>query len=129
MQDFKKTQRESTGLGDHYAEMQPASMPVVNNKLIGKRLDICECYDLEEGGTELRWSQGKVVLVSNGTNMLKPNARTACFKKGEAVMICWGANKERNEAVTVSTQRLLPSKWNPKGKHMEGAWRIDVERV
>ena len=45
-------------------------MPVVNNGLIGQRLDICESYNLDKGGTELRWSQGEVVLVSDGFNIV-----------------------------------------------------------
>ena len=45
-------------------------------------------------------------------------------------MICefqfWDINEDRFEPSTISSQRLLPSKWNPKGKHIEGAWRFDV---
>ena len=106
--------------------MQPLSMPVVNKKLIGKRLDVCCEWNLEEGGTELRWSQGEVVDVSDGSNILKTGARSACYKKGEAVMIRWDADKDRNEHSHVSSQRLLPSKWNPKKEHSEGAWRFDI---
>ena len=58
--------REVVGIGDMYAEMQPSSRPKIDRHLIGKRLDICESYDLDEGGSELRWSQGKVVSISNG---------------------------------------------------------------
>ena len=82
--------------------LQPISIPNIDIYLIGKRLDICELYELEEGGTELRWIQGKVVSVSDGANIIKPGSRTACFKKGEGVLICWDANKERNEVETVS---------------------------
>ena len=110
-------------------EKQLASMPVVDDTLVGQRLDICECYDLEEGGTELRWSQGEVILVSNGSNILKPNARSACYKRGEAVMIKWDANKDRNEDISTSSQRLLPSKWNPRGKHVVGGWRLDIDNI
>ena len=106
--------------------MQPLSMPVVNKKLIGKRLDVCFEWNLEEGGTELRWSQGEVVDVSDGSNIIKTGARSACYKKGEAVMIRWDADKDRNEHSHVSSQRLLPSKWNPKKEHSEGAWRFDI---
>ena len=95
-------------------------------KLVGKRLDICERYELDEGGSELRWSQGEVVKVSDGSNILKPGARSACYAKGEAVLIQWDENKEQNEPSTISSQRLLTSKWNPKGSHSEGAWRFDV---
>ena len=55
-----RNNREAEGIGDKYAEIQPTSMPKIDKHLIGKRLDICESYDLEEGGSELRWSQGKL---------------------------------------------------------------------
>ena len=48
---------------------------------------------------------------------MKQGARTACYNVGEAVLICWDTNEERNEPSSTSAQRLLPSKWNPKGKH------------
>ena len=91
---------------------------------IGKRLDVCEKYILDDGGTELRWSQGEVVSVSDGFNILKPGACRAKYKAGEAVMIRWDANIDRNEVASTSAQRLLP--WNPKGKHTEGCWRLDL---
>ena len=68
--------------------MQPSSISIVDKGLIGKRLDICESYDLEGGSSELRYSQDKVVLVSNGSKIIKLVLCTACYKTGEAVMIC-----------------------------------------
>ena len=65
-------------------------------------------------------------MISDGSNIIKQGARTACYKVGEAVLILWDANKERKESSSTSAQRLLPSKWNPKGKHSDGAWRMDV---
>ena len=81
--------------------------------------------ELEEGGTELRWSQGKVVTVSDGSNIIKPGSRTACFKKGEGVLIYLDTNEERNKVETVSAQKLLNTKWNLK-IYREGAWRLDI---
>ena len=72
------------------------------------------------------WSQGEVVFISYGSNIIKEGARTACYKAGETVLILWDANEERNEFSSTSAQRLLPSKWNPKGKHSNGAWRMHV---
>ena len=46
-------------------------MPKVGKTLIGTRLDICEKYDLDEGGSELRWSRGKAILISDGSNIRK----------------------------------------------------------
>ena len=78
------------------------------------------------GGSELRGSQGKVILISDGSNIIKQGARTACYKVGEEVLISWDANEERNESSLTSAQRLIPSKWDPKGKRSDGAWRMDV---
>ena len=49
-----KSERESVRIGDPYVEMYPLSMPKIDNSMVGKRLDICEQYSLEEGGNELR---------------------------------------------------------------------------
>eukprot|EP00966_Prymnesium_polylepis_P257616 5951337-Prymnesium_polylepis.2 len=96
-------------------------------ELLGKRVDVCCNYELDGGGSELRWSQGEVILVSDGKNIpCPPPARTAMFKANEAVIIRWDANKQRKEVVTESAYRLLPSWWNPRGAHFEGAWRMDV---
>ena len=119
-------ERELSGIGDRYSNMQPLSMPSVDKKIIGKRLDVCFEWNLEEGGKELRWSQGQVVNVSNGSNILKPGARTSCYKNGEAVTIKWDENKDGNEPSHISSQCLLPSKWNPKKEHSHGSWRFDV---
>ena len=72
-------------------------MPKIDRHLIGKRLEMCESYDLQEGGSELRWSQGKVMLISNGSNILKIGSCTACYKTIEAVLIRWDEKKERHE--------------------------------
>ena len=123
-----RNKREADGVGDRYAGLQPMSRPNIDQSLLGKRLDVCEKYTLEEGGIELRWSQGTVVKISNGSNILKPGARTAKFKKGEAVLIKWDANPARNEMESTSAQRLLLSKWNPKQTHTAGSWRFDFSR-
>ena len=43
------------------------------------------------------------------------------LQTNEDVVICWDANEKRSEPSTISSQRILPSKWNPKGKYIEGA--------
>ena len=124
-----RKEREKAGIGDRYENMQPLTMPPVDKRLIGRRLDVCFEWNLVEGGTELRWSQGEVVDVSDGTNILKPGARTACYKKGEAVMIRWDEDQDLNEPSHVSAQRLLASKWNPKKEHTKGSWRLDITEL
>lgn len=113
-------------MGDQYTYMQPFLRPNVDGTLIGERLDVCCSYEIDGGGSELRWCQGEVIKVSDGTNIVKPNSCTACFKRGEAVVMRWDANDERNEPSSESAQRLLPSKWNPK-EHTDGSWRFDLD--
>ena len=109
--------------------MQPVSMPVVNNGLIVQRLDACVIHNLDEGSTELRQSQGEVVLVSDRFNIVKHNTRSTCCKKGEAVMMRWDTNEDRNEEIITTSKRVMPSKWNPRGKNMDGGWRLDIGNV
>ena len=58
------------GIGDRYTEFQPTLMPNIDKKLIDTRLDICEKYDLDEGGLKLRWSQEKVIKTPYGSNII-----------------------------------------------------------
>ena len=67
-----------------------------------------------------------MVNVSNGCNILKPGARTSCYKNGEAVTIKWDKTKDGNKPSHISSQRLLPSELNPKKEHSHGAWMFDV---
>ena len=114
--------RESKGHGDRYSELQPTTMPKIDNKFIGTRLDVCFKFLLDSGGEELSWCQGKVVDISNGNNMLYPNARSRCYKEGEAVEVLWDAIDGISDMYK-SIQQLQKTKWN---KQCEGAWRLDV---
>ena len=88
--------------------------------LIGKRLEICLQYFLDDGRTEICWSQGGVISVSDETNIPKNQGKQACYKTGEAVMIHSKKNKERNEAFSELSQRPFRSKWNPMATHRNG---------
>ena len=55
--------------------------------------------------------------------MLYPNARSKCYKKGEAVKILWDAISGISDQYE-SIQQLAKSKCN---KQTVGAWRMDVE--
>ena len=115
--------RESIGQGDRYEELQPTSIPKIDQRFIGTRLDVCFYFELDTGGKELRWCQGCVKDISNGSNMLYPNTRSKCYKEGEAVRILWDDINGISDAYA-SIQHLPKSKWN---KQIEGAWRLDVE--
>ena len=127
-------EREAAGVGDIAAERQQQTAPLVDKALLGKRLEVCFIYDLADGsGSEPRWSAGKVVLISDGTN-IKPKSK---FPKGEAVMIRWDdpweptseRDKRTEEERRLSAVRLLKSKWNPKSEQGNGAWRFDPDHL
>ena len=94
--------------------------------MIEKRLDFCFQYFLDDGGTEIIYIQGRLILVSDGTNIPNNQGGQACYKAVEAVMIRWGGNKERNEAVSELPQRLLRKKCNTMTTHSYGSWSFDV---
>ena len=94
----------------YLAEMQPISKPKIDKHLVGKVLEICEKYNLLEGGSELRWSQGVVQEVSNGSNIVKPGAQTANFKAREGVCIKFDANIPHIKKSTIHSIFLLPTK-------------------
>ena len=123
-----KVEWEAAGVGDRFTLMQPFAPPVVDSSLIGTRLDVCHKYDHINGTSEsqLRWSQGVVTVVSNGKNIVKIGARTACYKVGKAVMIRWDANQAMNEESTESVQCLKPRQYNPL-IHSDGSWWINLD--
>ena len=116
-------QREDDGLEDIVESMQPIQQPKVDNTLVGKRLEICWKFDLDEGGDVLRWCPGVVVKVSDGNNMMKKHAY---YKPGEAVMFKFDAIEERKEEEHTWKVELKRSKWNPKNDHSHGCWRMDM---
>ncbi len=82
-------------------------------------------YELEEGGSVLRWCQGTVTMVSDGKNIrIGPRSY---YAKGHAVMIHWDATELEPESE--SSKELLKSKWNPKGKHTDGSWQLADVRI
>ena len=102
-------------------------MLAIDKSLIGKQLDVCLKYFLDDGRTELRWIQGYVILVSDGEDIPKNQGVQACYKSRKAFMIRWGGNKETNESVSGLTHRLIRSEWNSMATHSHGSWRFNVE--
>jgi len=99
--------------------------------LIGKRLEVAFTYDLDAGGTEVRWAAGEVIEVSDGTNLIKPGTTRAKIPKGEGALIrwddAWEPTKPGGEPVRESAVVLARAKWNPKGVQREGSWRFDPD--
>ena len=65
----------------------PTSAPYIYKYFIGKRLDISLQYFLGDGRTEILWSKGEVILISDGTNIPNNQGKQACYRAGKAVMI------------------------------------------
>ena len=70
--------REAVGVGNIYSNMRPTSAPAIDKGLIVKRLDICFQYFINDGGTELLWIQGGVILASDGKNIPKKYGQQVC---------------------------------------------------
>ena len=126
-----RAEREAEGVGDSCAERQQQTAPLVDKALLGKRLEICCNYELDNGGSEPRWCAGQVILVSDGRNIAK--GPRSFYKEGEAVMMRWDAAPDRKsmaypqgEPVSESAARLLKSMWNPRGVQRDGGWRFDL---
>ena len=91
---YTRQEKEAVGVGDRYSNMQPTSEPAIDKDLIGKRLDVCFQYFINDGRTKLQWIQGEVKLLSDGENIPNKQGQKACYKAGEAGMILWDKNKE-----------------------------------
>ena len=68
-----------------------------------------------------------MILASNGSNIVKPGAISACFQVGQSFIVRWDTYVSYREEVSESAKWLLQSKWNPNGKNTEGIWRLDAE--
>jgi len=95
-----------------YSQFQPFSRPELAD-LVGRRIDVLSAFELDDGSSTLRWCQGEVLSVVEGS-------------KDPAVEVEWDAMPDVAgfEDSQVSNQRLLPSLWN---KDKDGGWRMDVE--
>ena len=82
-----RLEQKAVGVGNIYSNMQHTSAPDIDKYFIGKRMDLCLQYFLEYGGTDLLCTQGKVILIPDGTNITKKQCVKACYKAGEVVMI------------------------------------------
>ena len=69
---------------------------------------------------------GKVMRVSDSTWLVVGNARTDCFKSGEAAELLWDAVPEVNYPAGKSIAEFKPNFWN---KDKLGAWRKDLGSI
>jgi hypothetical protein len=108
-----RREREIQGQGSMYSQLQPFSRPEVS-ELIGKRIDVLFSVDIDARNKSLRWCQGEVIEVVDGSS--KPT-----------VTVEWDPTPDiaGSENGSTSDQVLLPTKWNKDNN--VGAWRMDVD--
>ena len=98
--------------------MQPRVRPIINQKFVGKRIDVLYLFDILDGDgngkiQSLRWCQGEVTKVFNG-------------KTKPTVEVLWDDIQESIDTKSRSNVVLNDGKWN---KNCEGVWRMDVNNA
>ena len=109
-------QREESGIGSIYSEMQSKVVPKIDDTFVGKKIDVLFLFEILDGGeneTGLRWCQGEVTKVISKSK--KPK-----------VEVLWDAIPELNHEQHTSIQVLPKGKWN---KQVEGAWRMNIDII
>ena len=88
---------EEGGSGSVHSSMQRPDPPDLES-IIGERISSLCSIDMDTAGKvkELIWMNGKVMRVSFGTWLVGANARTNCFKSGEAAEVRCDAVREVN---------------------------------
>lgn len=116
-------EQEESGKSSIVTEKQSRHPPDVDETLVGQRIEMLSWYEYRDmPGGVYRWCGGKVERACDGT-WLKPNARTVCYKKGEAAEIEWDPIPELDLGITKSIEPLDPRKWNKQD--VDKAWRKD----
>ena len=110
----ERDERESRGDGDRWSEMQQYSAPDINKDLVGFRLEKLFEFTEADGSTLLEWCHGEIVAIKNA--------------KTNTVQVEWDQQFVRTKNESKTFEKLLPSKWNPRGEHTKGAWREYLEK-
>ena len=110
-----------------HSNMQRPSPPDLES-IIGDRISSLCSIDMDKARIvkELIWMNGVVMRVSDGTWMVSANARTECFKAGEAAEVLWDAVPEVNYPAGKSIAEFKPNLWN---KDKLGAWCKDLGKI
>ena len=54
---------EVVGVGNIYYNIQPTSTLAIYKKFIGKWMNVCLQYVIDDDGNEIYWIQGEVILI------------------------------------------------------------------
>jgi hypothetical protein len=105
----ERDRREAAGDGDRWGEMQEFTAPDIDQDLVGFQLEKLFEYTEPDGSTMLEWCHGEIIAIKNA--------------KTNTVKVAWDPQFVRTKDERETNEKLLPTKWNPKGKHTKGAWR------
>ena len=112
-------EREESGFGSIYSEMQSRVVPTIDDSFIGKKIDVLFKFDILDGNENeqgLRWCQGVVKKIISTGRSQKPK-----------VEVLWDTIPEELNHGQQTTIQILPeSKWN---KNVEGAWRMNIDII
>lgn len=110
---------ESNGLGDQLNEMQSATWPV--QKILAGRfkIDMCFCYQDDEGNETLQWCQGIVVQILSDKSKEK-NYINVLVKWKDKDVVDGGSNPTK--------EMLKMRDYNPE-THCDRSWREDLHHL
>ena len=107
----RQVEQEHTRETDAVTNLQETTS---SEPTIGMRIDaLCNYGDDADNSDILKWSQGLMQQISNGSNIQK--AKGGWHKKGH-VLILWDANETHNKSETTSFISLPKSLHNKKVK-------------
>ena len=112
--DFKKEAHEeiekgeAEGKGDKWYEKQPIVAPDIDSNLTGFNIEMLFEYTEADGPTCVNWCPDVVKSIVNAEKRV--------------VEIQWIEENVSKHDLSVTKEKLLTTKWNPKNT-MKGAWR------
>ena len=105
--------REEGGFGSVHSSMQRPDPPYLES-IIGEKISSLCSIEMDTAGKvkELIWTNEKALRVSDVTWIVGANARTNCFKAGEAAEVLWDAVPEVNYPAGKSVAEFKPNLCN-----------------
>mmetsp|Transcript_22087 Transcript_22087/g.50580 ORF Transcript_22087/g.50580 Transcript_22087/m.50580 type:complete len:264 (+) Transcript_22087:158-949(+) len=121
-----RARREAAGISDSVEVRQPSVSPPIDNKLVGKWLEVCWPYKNPDGTTQKTWASGKVVRVADGlTDKRSKKARATscllarCFGHGRRTPI---SKSQRARAGLYYTHKSGISMFSTRGGMIHASW-------
>ncbi len=125
----KWKEQDEMGITSVYQRKQNPNAPIVDETLIGERIEFLTLFDIDDDGdeTELRWCAGVVERVSDGSWVIptKSGRGRKCYDVGAAAEILWDAITDAGMNMK-ACRTIVPLKANKWNKNVEEARRKDI---